>query len=54
MQTNDSSEMYNIDTDEKSGKKELEIIAVCIKPLRPILCNHNVRTNLEPEKTVGS
>ena len=54
MQTDDSSETYTKDTDEKSGKKELEIIAVCIKPFRPILRNHIVRTNLEPEKTVGS
>ena len=48
MQTDDSSETYTKDTDEKSGKKELEIIAVCIKPFRPILKNTaRIRANLE-------
>ena len=52
--TNPPSGTYNLNSDDASGRKELEMIAVLRKPFRQLLCNPNIRTNLEPESNLES
>ena len=49
LQTDPSSETYNLDQQEVRGGEELERIAVSRKPFRKLFCKSNVRTNLVPE-----
>ena len=49
LQTDPSSETYNLDAQEVRGGEELERIAVSRKPFRELSCNSNFRTNLVPE-----
>ena len=49
LQTDPSSETYNLDVQEVRGGEELERIAVSRKPFRELSCNSNFRTNLVPE-----
>ena len=50
LQADPSSGMYDLDQQEVDGGEELEKIAVSWKSFREILCNSNVRTNLEPDE----
>ena len=49
LQTDPSSETYNLDQQEVRGGEELEKIAVSKKPFRELSYKLNVRTNLVPE-----
>ena len=49
LQTDPSTETFNLDVQEVRGGEELERIAVSRKPFRELSCNSNVRTNLVPE-----
>ena len=44
-----SSGTYNLNSDDASGGKELEKIAVSKIPFRQLSGNPNIRMNLEPE-----
>ena len=46
LQTDPSSETYNLDVQEVRGGEELERVAVSRKTFRELSCNSNVRTNL--------
>ena len=49
LQTDSSAGTYNLEQQDECGGEELEKKAVSRKPFRELLCNSNVRTNLDPE-----
>ena len=49
LQTDCSTVTFNLEHHDVNRGGELEIIAVSRKPFRELLCNSNIRTNLEPE-----
>ena len=49
LQTDPSSGTYNLEHHDAYTGEELEKIAVSRKPFRELICNSNIRTNLEPE-----
>ena len=49
LQTDPFSKTYNLEQQDAYGGQELEKIAVSRIPFRELLCNSNVRTNLEPD-----
>ena len=49
LQTDSSAGTYNLEQQNEFGGRELEKIAVSIKPFRELSCISNVSTNLEPD-----
>ena len=49
LQTDPSSETYNLEHDDAYGGEELEKIAISKEPFKELSCNSNIRTNLIPE-----